>query len=40
MMTSDGDPVSASVDITFETYEMITTDELARMYSKNFLSGA
>lgn len=40
MMTVDGDPVSASVDITFETYEMITTDELARMYSKNFLSGA
>lgn len=39
MMTSDGDPVGASVDITFETYEMITTEELAKMYTKNILSG-
>lgn len=40
MMTADGDPVSATVDIVFETYEMITTEELARMYTKNILSGA
>ena len=39
MMTADGDPVGATVDINFETYEMITTEELARMYTKNIMAG-
>jgi len=39
MMTREGDPVSAVVDIQFETYEMITTEELARMYTKNIMAG-
>lgn len=40
MMTTGGDPISATVDIVFDTYEMITTEELSKMYTKNILSRA
>jgi len=37
-MAISGDPISASVNITFETYEMITREELDKMYTKGVLS--
>lgn len=38
MMSKTGDPISSTVNITFETYEMITTGELDKMYTKGVLS--
>lgn len=38
MMTNGGDPISATVSIQFETYEMITTEELDKMYTKGVLN--
>jgi hypothetical protein len=37
-MSNDGNPISATVNVVFETYEMTTTEELDKMYTKGVLS--
>ncbi len=38
MFNRSGDPISASVNIIFETYEMMTVEELEKCYTKGILS--
>ncbi len=37
-ISNDGNPISANVNVVFETYEMTTTEELDKMYTKGILS--
>ncbi len=39
-MSNDGNPISATANVVFETYEMTTTEELDKMYTKGILSAS